>query len=276
MAQGLETQTVWTVSQLDRKGKQKTGMGSRAGKKTMGRISTLGARWAAVVAVIVTMSSIGSMNTRVDAHAGLVDLVLHAPSFLVLHSPSHGMHLHPLPTTAEGEKSVRCCEVVRLQGASGVLRLRGAGEMPAGKGRISGKRRWETTDSEDDSDEYAGVRHQRWDAAPKRARFGGLVGSALSASYTLATLPFSLAYAVCTAAVAAPVAGVNWLFSKPKRKMTEEELLRFEGDEDKPSAVLRQISFYFSDSNLPSDSFLKGEIAKDPMGRGERESVRER
>ena len=222
----------------------------------MGRIiATLGARWAAVVAVIVTMSSIGSMNTRVDAHAGLVDLVLHAPSFLVLHSPF---------------------EVVRLQGASGVLRLRGAGEMPAGKGRISGKRRRETTDSEDDSDEYAGVRHQRWDAAPKRARFGGLVGSALSASYTLATLPFSLAYAVCTAAVAAPVAGVNWLFSKPKRKMTEEELLRFEGDEDKPSAVLRQISFYFSDSNLPSDSFLKGEIAKDPMGRGERESVRER
>jgi hypothetical protein len=34
--------------------------------------------------------------------------------------------------------------------------------------------------------------------------------------------------------------------------------VRFGGDEDKPAAIQRQVAFYFSDSNLPLDTFLKG------------------
>jgi hypothetical protein len=46
----------------------------------MGRIRTLAARLAVVVVVIVTMSIIGSMNTRVKEDARLGAPVLHAPS----------------------------------------------------------------------------------------------------------------------------------------------------------------------------------------------------
>ena len=48
------------------------------------------------------------------------------------------------------------------------------------------------------------------------------------------------------------------------RAIPPEDFLRFAGDDDQPAAIARQVGFYFSDSNLPTDSFLKGEIAKTP------------
>ncbi|KAJ1487740.1 hypothetical protein T484DRAFT_1940886 [Baffinella frigidus] len=55
----------------------------------------------------------------------------------------------------------------------------------------------------------------------------------------------------------------------PKRgrpRINVTDFLKFEGDEDKPLAIARQVKFYFSDSNLPTDNFLKAEIAKDGVG----------
>jgi len=151
----------------------------------------------------------------------------------------------------------------------GLLRLRGAGQGP---NSVAGKRSREHAAAaykdEDSDNEPGGIPQQWWGQAPKRARSGGLVSSALSASYSVATLPFNLAYMACAAVAAAPRAGVNWLFPPaPKQRMRSSDLLRFSGDEDKPSAIVRQISFYFSDSNLPFDTFLKGEMAKDSWGR---------
>lgn len=151
----------------------------------------------------------------------------------------------------------------------GLLRLRGAGQGP---NSVAGKRSREHAAAaykdEDSDNEPGGIPQQWWGQAPKRARSGGLVSSALSASYSVATLPFNLAYMACAAVAAAPRAGVNWLFPPaPKQRMRTSDLLRFSGDEDKPSAIVRQISFYFSDSNLPFDTFLKGEMAKDSWGR---------
>lgn len=165
----------------------------------------------------------------------------------------HHDHMHRMPRTRD----------------VGLLRLRGAGQGPAS---LSGKRSREPaaayTDEDSEGEAGGGIPRQWWGQAPKRARSGGLVSSALSASYSVATLPFNLAYMACAAVAAAPSAGINWLFPPaPKRPLSDEQLLQFSGDEDKPSAILRQIKFYFSDSNLPFDTFLKGEIAKDSWGR---------
>ena len=143
--------------------------------------------------------------------------------------------------------------IVRLE--PGLLRLRG--------GYASRKRQREPSWCHEDS---AG--HDDGSAAPKRARVGGLMSNALSASYSLAAMPFKVAYYLCAGVLAAPQAAVNYLLPRPaKRRLSEKEILRFEGDEDKPAAVKRQIAFYFSDSNLPFDSFLKGQMAKDSLGR---------
>lgn len=142
----------------------------------------------------------------------------------------------------------------------GLLRLRGGDGWRAS--RASRKRDREPSWCQ-------GASAGRDESAPlKRARVEGLLGSALNASYSLASMPFKFAYNICVGFLAAPQAAASYLLpNSAKHRLSETEILRFEGDEDKPAAIKRQITFYFSDSNLPFDSFLKGQIAKDSLGR---------
>jgi hypothetical protein len=142
---------------------------------------------------------------------------------------------------------------------AGWLRLRGGGQGPGPRSRKRGREQdWSEEESSSGRDSEP----------PKRARVGVLMSSALSTSYNLASMPFRAAYYVCAGVLAAPQAAVSYLLPKSNtRRLSDTEMLRFDGDEDKPGAVKRQIAFYFSDSNLPFDSFLKGQMAKDSLGR---------
>ena len=198
------------------------------------RVATVGGSGAAVLAVLC----VGGCTAYAHATSGV------ASSATICRKPSGACP--------------GACLVALAPGMSGFgpLRLRGAGQL--GKG----KRRYEAAESTEEADGDGGtVRTKR------SALSGGLVGSVLSASYAAAAAPLNLAYNVCASAMVMPFAAFRWMMPPAKRHYTDEEMLHFSGDEDKPAAIRRQIEFYFSDSNLPFDAFLKGEIAKDADGR---------
>ena len=149
----------------------------------------------AAVALLLTMQFFGSMQTQVGADKTLSTEVVHASRH---HNPCKTQELHCIATSSNNGGRMRCAEAALLmQSTPGLLRLRGAGGGPAS---ISGKRRREPAAHVDDSDEDpGGIPRQWWGEPPKRARMEGLVSTALSASYTLATLPLSIAYSVCAA-----------------------------------------------------------------------------
>ena len=198
------------------------------------RVATVGGSGAAVLAVLC----VGGCTAYAHATSGV------ASSATICRKPSGACP--------------GACLVALAPGMSGFgpLRLRGAGQL--GKG----KRRYEAAESTEEADGDGGtVRTKR------SALSGGLVGSVLSASYAAAAAPLNLAYNVCASAMVMPFAAFRWMMPPAKRHYTDEEMLHFSGDEDKPAAIRRQIEFYFSDSNLPFDAFLKSEIAKDADGR---------
>ena len=212
---------------------------------------------AALYAILALLLNFGSARLDVRSHTTLITPQPHNPQAQMFSSSISSSHCED--SVGPSPMQSACCASsmpLSIHGTHGfrlALRLRGAGGRDVSN--TSGKRRFEHVSNDLEESEEGGIPRQWWGAKPKRARAGGLISSMLSASYAAATLPLNVAYGICTAIMAAPLAAVKWMMIPPaKRHISDEELLRFSGDDDKPGAIQRQIEFYFSDSNLPLDS----------------------